>query len=145
MLSANNVDDLLNQLGKNNGKVLLEYPEETNNDKILNEIKNICFEYLEEESLVDNISTDNFLLFYEFLLEQYKVIDSLMVSFAMDETFNPLTEVHMQLDTITLNGLEAKSQTLAIDELHSKVNSTLELISFCYGVISRILKEREIN
>ena len=114
------------------------YIEEEQADNILNGIKQVCFSYLynDEISLIEDSDIQNAL---NFLAEKMNHYNKLKESLKIRHYSWSMTEFAQSLDEYILSGDRHGSVHENIDgKLAKDLSSTLELLSFCYGVMIQI-------
>lgn len=122
----------------------LTYEFEKMNDTVLNEIKIICFRYLDNPRNVDKYSDDELFVAYDFLEKQYVETKNIKDAFELKTYAWPHIEIAQHLDTITVGEDAVTKKTTQIKhiDLTKDVNNLLETIGFCHGVIGKIIEER---
>ena len=112
-------------------------------DKFLNGIKIICFSYLDSDATLYEVDKDLLYEYMEFLTDKYKQYKAVKDGFQIMGASNDIINTSSILDTITLHGTDYVNGTKAIDQLSKDIRKTVESISFCYGIVNKMLQYRE--
>lgn len=127
-------------------EITLDYNMEESQDRLLHEIKDICFAYLDNKN-IDYISDDELFIAYEFLVVKFNELMDLKSGLNLKSYSFPFKEISHSLDEITVgNEYEVKGNINKYPKLvlTKELNYTLDHLGFCYGIINKIIQERDI-
>lgn len=121
------------------------YEHEKLKDKYLNEIKLLCFMFLENKKSIKHISNNKILEAYEFINYQYYELEKLKAGVKIKTYNSPYEEIYSNLDElIDKQNMLSKSDKLSFIELTKDVNYLEDILAFCAGIIDTIIKYRKI-
>lgn len=121
-----------------------ELYEEDFNDVILEDIKVICFYYLENKKIVQKLTLNELLIAYDFLEKQHKDLMRIKNNFQIQYRNIPFRDVGKTLDLITLReDTTAQSESTLAEDLSIRFNSVITDVKFCLGIINLMLEEKE--
>lgn len=119
------------------------YKLEIIKDKYLTEIKLICFMFLENKKNIKHINDEKILECYEFILKEYEIISELKEDLKVKTYYAPYEEIYSNLDElIDKQNMLSKSDKMSFIELTKDINYLEDILSFCFGVLSLIIKDR---
>lgn len=125
--------------------IQLTYETETMEDEVFQDIKTICYRYLDDKRSIDSINDDELYIAFEFLNAKFQEVNKIKESFKIKSYTWPITEIAKSMDEITIAGsMKASSDNPIFYNLTKDINYTLEHIGFCYGIIDMIIRERNI-
>ena len=127
---------------KSSATIEVDYSEESFNDEILKDIRNICIEYLHDNSIIDDFSDAEILIAQEFISVKFNEVNTLNEQFKLGVKYTPITDIYSDLDLITINGLETFSQKSAKKSLQTNLSKALETLTFCHGILNMIIDEK---
>lgn len=124
----------------------ISYNDEERDDLILKNIKNICFSYL-NNSNIEDIDDDILYIANDFLIIKFKEIVNLKKNFRIKNYSWPFVEIGKSLDEITLDDDPYIIEELDTDNspMTKDINYVIDHICFCYGIINKIIDERQID
>lgn len=124
----------------------IEYNAETLEDMVFNEIKDVCFMFLEGEDSINEIEDAQVYVMAEFLNKKYIDVEHIMSSMKIKSYYQPFREISEALDEITMGDtLLVKKTEPVYYKLTKDTNYTLENIGFCYGIVNKILEKRNLD
>lgn len=122
------------------------YFKEETDDELFFKIKNLCFLYLNNSTNINNVSNEELLLIFNFLIRKFIETHNLKKNLKIKNYFWPFTEITQSLDEYMLSEDIYKN---TIDTIYIKItkdiNNTLDYLGFCYGIINKIKQERNLN
>ena len=139
-----------NVLNANKDGYYVAYSKDDNyfgnyDDEQLQEIKNICFGYLDDKSAVDKIDNDTMMEHFEFLTEKYIEIKNVKRALNLDYYALPFMEIERGMERFTLTGtIKGNVKQSTEFTLMKDITGLLENVGYCYGIINIILRERGI-
>lgn len=120
------------------------YELEENKDKLLNTIKMLCFMYLEKPENINHISTQQLKNYFIYISSEYSEISTFRDSLKIKTYHQPYKEIFSNLDgMIASDNLLSKDERITFVELTKDVNYLEDTLAFCYGILSKIINERE--
>jgi len=129
---------------KSNDSFQIDYSLEKEEDKLLRDIKNVCFSYLDEPETARNIDMERLFAMHSFLSVKYQDVNSLKNSLNLNSYSWPFFESAQLIDNITMSDTIYSTTTEKnLFLLTKEVNYLMESIGFCYGIIQKISNERE--
>lgn len=120
------------------------YEHEENKDKLLNTIKMICIIYLDSADKIKHIETEQIKKYFDYIGSELLQINNLRDSLKVKEYNQPYKEIYSNLDNMIASAnLLSKDEKILFIELTKDINYLDSTLSFCYGILSKIITERE--
>lgn len=115
-----------------------------NDDNIISGIKKFCYMYLDDTTVVDEMTIDSLeysLKYLEALFNKYNALqDSLSVKYYSW----PSTELAQTIDEFTLTGdKSAFVYEIIGGKLAKDLTSIIDIVSFCYGIVRLSIKTKK--
>lgn len=135
-------DTILNKMidKLNSSKIEFNYSEEINDDEILSEIREICYNYLFLHKIPLGVSEDALFIALEFLTDKFNETTKLKESLNLKTYIYGFTEIAKSLDEMTM-----ERQFVIKDPVNTKltkdVSNILNEIGILYGIINKIISE----
>lgn len=127
----------------NNLNNLNTYEVEENKDRLLNNIKMICFSFLADSENINHVKTRQLKNYLSYINSEYEEITSLKDSLKIQHYSRPYFEIFSNLDSMIVSpNLLSKTEKMMFTELIKDINYLEDSLSFCYGVISKAIEER---
>lgn len=119
------------------------YHSEKEEDKLLNEIKKICFGYLIDKTIMDDLGDDELFSMRSFLVVKYEDMEKLKNSFQLKSYFPSFIDISNMMDVITLSdSIYSSSEQKNLRLLAKDINSIMESLSICFTIVDKIYQKR---
>ena len=120
-----------------------DYNLENSKDNLLKTIKMLCFMYLENSDNIKHIDTDKIKEYFKYIAAEYQNMAEFKKSLKIKHYSSPYYEIYSNLDSMILKEhLLAEQSKISFIELTKDVNYLEDILAFCYGVLSSMIKER---
>ena len=120
-----------------------DYNLENSKDNLLKTIKMLCFMYLENSDNVVHIDIDKIKEYFKYIEFEYQNMAEFKKSLKIKHYSSPYYEIYSNLDSMILKEhLLAEQSKISFIELTKDVNYLEDILAFCYGVLSAMIKER---
>lgn len=121
------------------------YEEENYKDKLTNIIKMICFMYLANDESISHITIERLEECFKFCVDEYESINNLKDALKVKDYCKHYEEIYSNLDNIIASdNLLSKDVKVAFIELTKDINNLSDTLAFCFGILSKIIKEKKI-
>lgn len=121
----------------------LDYTEEKLQDELLREIKTYCMNYLFDKENLEEKSINELLEFKEFLFKKFNEFVRLKKSLKIPNYSYHISEVASVLNHLTLaDDISASTVEPYMNVMTRELNSAIEVISFCQGIMTIIISEK---
>lgn len=119
------------------------YEEENYKDKLTNIIKMICIMYLEKQDSIEHIELLKLQEYFKYTELEYINLVSLKDSLKVQNYHQSYLEIYSNLDSMIMqDNLICKQEKVTFIELTKDINYLEDILGFCYGILSKIIKER---
>lgn len=121
-----------------------EYEKEILEDDAFENIKLMNLAWLNNEEL-PNISDNDLIIAYEFLLEKYNEIYALKALMFVPTYTRSFTDISHSMSHYRKDGSLGKiSEEPIFNKLTKDINHTIDQLMFNFGIVKRIINERKI-
>lgn len=121
------------------------YEFEKLKDNYLNEIKYLCFMFLENKKNIKQIENTKILECYNFVVNEYEIIAELKKGIKVKTYYSPYTEIYSNLDNlIAKSNLLSSDDKMTFIELTKDINYLEDTLAFCCGILGLIINQRKI-
>ena len=121
------------------------YELERLKDNYLNEIKYLCFMFLENKKNIKQIENTKILECYNFVVNEYEIIAELKKGIKVKTYYSPYTEIYSNLDNlIAKSNLLSSDDKMTFIELTKDINYLEDTLAFCCGILGMIIAQRKI-
>lgn len=143
--SITNIEELLLSESKESSDAILDYTDELLDDEILKEVRTICVTYLNNKSL-KSIKDEELFIAYEFIVNKFNDIIKIKEAMKLNTSLNTFTEIAKTLDEITLSeSITTKTEQYSTIKLNREINHVLNELTLYFGIINKIIKERNLE
>jgi len=114
-------------------------------DSMLFEIKRMCFAYLENPRLIDEISTEQIANMYEFILLKLAELENLKTTLNIKNIHSVnFSELEMQMQKYKKHSLNFVSEEILYNEIDHNITGLFDILSFSYAVFRHIVRDRNL-
>jgi hypothetical protein len=122
---------------------LNDYLQELSDDAAINDLRQLCFLYLDDPTSISHIEDILLEIGLNFLNEKFEEIRIIKESFGIELSQNLLYHVSKTMDEITINGsVDSESTESNSQKFVKEVNRAYETLALYHGIISKIMSER---
>lgn len=123
-----------------NGTILEDF-----DDNILKKAKHICFSHLDDPKNILKFTDGELIECYEFVYVKFTELKEIREELNLSKHTFPLVEIDKLMEEYTSSDslFHSQDETLIV-RLTRELNNTLEQLSFCYGILRKLVQKREI-
>lgn len=123
-----------------------DYKDEEEDDQILNEIRSICYSYLDNEENISDITDHSLILAHDFLYDKFMQLIDLKNKMKIQNYNWPFMEVSQTMDEFVLTeSMKARSSDSIKIKLTKEINYAIDQVGLTYSVIAKIMRGRQLD
>ena len=122
--------------------ITIDYTQELYEDEVLKGIKKFCLSYLDDRSVIQDITSAELLEMRTFLNNSYSEAMQMKEALQLKNYSWPFMSIAKGVDSITmaqnLNDLTTEETKFVLTK---DINSLLESLAFCYGILEMVIQD----